>query len=129
MYCLDSNIFIALFRGDKDLKGRVELLRPDEISTTSIALSELFKGAFQTSNRDSGISIIKRLAASYQVFPFDADCALIFAEDYAKLEMIGKPTQEKDLMISSIAKLNDLTLITRNIKHFINIPDLKIEEW
>ena len=129
MYCLDSNIFIALFRGDKNLKTRIESVNPAEISTTSITLSELFKGAFQASKRDSGIDMIKRLAVSYEIFPFDTGCALIFAEDYAKLGIIGKPTQEKDLMIASVVKQNDLILVTRNKKHFENIPDLKLEEW
>lgn len=129
MYCLDSNIFISMFRGDRDLKSRIDLLNPGEVSTTSISLSELFKGAFHSSNRDSGIDIVKRLAVSYEIFPFDANCALIFAEDFSKLETMGKPTQEKDLMIASIAKSNGLVLVTRNKKHFDNIPDLKVEEW
>jgi predicted nucleic acid-binding protein len=42
---------------------------------------------------------------------------------------MGKQTQEFDLMIASIAKENNLIVITRNKKHFEDIPDLKVEEW
>ena len=37
--------------------------------------------------------------------------------------------QVRDLMISSIAISKDLILVTRNKKHFENIPGLKLEQW
>jgi len=35
--------------------------------------------------------------------------------------------EDFDLMIASICLANDLTLITNKLKHFKNIPDLKVE--
>jgi predicted nucleic acid-binding protein len=32
-------------------------------------------------------------------------------------------------MIASVAVAYDLTLVTNNVAHFQNIPDLQLEDW
>lgn len=41
----------------------------------------------------------------------------------------GKLIDIKDIFIASIALSRNLKLITRNIKHFSGIPQLKVEKW
>ena len=47
----------------------------------------------------------------------------------ARLEATGKPLDDPDLRIASIALARDLTLVTGHVKHFARIPDLRIENW
>ncbi len=129
MYCLDSGIFIPLLRGDKEIKKKLDSLNPENISLTTITLSELFRGAFKSRNLEHDLSMVYDLIRDYKVFSFDIESSEIFGKDFVHLEKSGKLTQVLDLMIGSIAKSNSLTLVTRNKKHFENIPNLKVEEW
>jgi tRNA(fMet)-specific endonuclease VapC len=129
MYCLDSDVIIALFRGDVELRKKITSLDADEISTTIINLCELLKGAYKNKKRERELPLIEEFIQNYRIFYLDLQSSHIFGVDFNGLEKIGKTTQEKDLMIASIAKANGLVLVTRNRKDFENIPDLKIEVW
>ena len=41
----------------------------------------------------------------------------------------GEVVFEVDLMIAAVALVHDLTLVTNNIKHFRQIPGMRLEEW
>lgn len=129
MYCLDANIIISIFRGDKELKKMADSIGPGDVSFTAITLCELFKGAYKAKNREAALSLIYELMRDYRLFPLNAKSAEIFGADFNRLEQAGKQTQVLDLLTASIAKENGLVLVTRNKKHFENIPDLKVEEW
>lgn len=128
MYCLDSTIVIALFRGDKDLRDKIESIDKEKINITSISLCELFKGAHKK-GKEKSLHVLEEFIKNYKTLVLDVKSSRIFGIDYNELVSVGKLTQEPDLMISSIAKVNNLIIVTRNKKHFENIPDLKIEEW
>ncbi|MFO7865930.1 MAG: VapC toxin family PIN domain ribonuclease, partial [Candidatus Aminicenantes bacterium] len=40
-----------------------------------------------------------------------------------------KIIQDMDILIAATALTHNLTLVTNNIRHFKNIPDLRIENW
>lgn len=129
MYCLDTSIVVSVFRGDKELKRKIELINPEDVFVTTVSLCELFRGAYKTKNIETVLSEIESLTRNYSLLTLDATSSEIFGLDSNKLEKNGKQTRILDLMIASIAKANNLTLVTRNKKHFENIPGLKTEEW
>lgn len=129
MYCLDSNIIISALRGDKELKRRIESVEPENIAIASVTLCEMFRGAYKTSNPEKALFLIRSLIGNYRTLPLDEKCAEIFGIDFNKLEKMGKQTQIFDLMLASVAKRNGLIVVTRDRKHFENVPDLKMEEW
>ena len=61
------------------------------------------------------------------VIPFDDVAAQHFAplQQTKKLRKIGRA----DLLISSIALANDAVLVTRNLRHFHQVPALRVENW
>jgi len=61
------------------------------------------------------------------ILAVDADAALEFdrLRKNKKLKKIGRP----DLLSACIALANRATLVTRNLKHFRQVPGLKIENW
>jgi len=63
------------------------------------------------------------------IFPYKSESAIIHAGLRAKLEAKGKTIGFVDSQIASIALANNLILVTRNIKDFENIEDLKLENW
>lgn len=66
---------------------------------------------------------------SLPILPYASEAAVIHAGLRVKLEAKGQATGYVDSQIASIAMANNLTLVTRNIKDFENIEDLKVENW
>ncbi len=61
--------------------------------------------------------------------PFDIDAACEFGKIQSELKTMGKPTGELDALIAAVARSRDDILVTNNIKDFINIPNLQLENW
>ncbi len=129
MYCLDSSIMVPVLRGDRDLKRKLDSIKSEDVSFTTITLCELFKGAYKSSKKEEAIRLLYEILRNYRVLTLNIKSSEFFGADYTELERRGMLTQILDLMIASIAKENDLVLVTRDKKHFENIPDLKLEEW
>ncbi|MBW1715144.1 MAG: hypothetical protein JRJ77_04850 [Deltaproteobacteria bacterium] len=51
------------------------------------------------------------------------------AEIYACLKKQGNLIEDADILMASIAIVEDLVLITNNIKHFERIEGLATENW
>jgi len=129
MYCLDTNVIIAIFRGDRELAKKIVSINPDDISFTVISLCELFKGAYKSKQREQSLKLIYDFASNYELLGLTQNSCEIFGKDFNALDNVGKQTEQFDLLTASIAKENNLILITRNKKHFTNISDLQLEEW
>ncbi|MEX0715518.1 MAG: type II toxin-antitoxin system VapC family toxin [Planctomycetaceae bacterium] len=65
--------------------------------------------------------------ATLDIVPIDAASANRFDDlrTQKKLKKIGRA----DLLIASIAIANRATLVSRNLKHFRQVPDLNVENW
>lgn len=130
MYCLDTNIVIDIFRGNEKirekLKSLIKLNKP--IFITTINLFELYKGAYLSSKSQEALRLIEDFIDSIGILEANKMSCEEFGKEYARLRKIGKLTNEIDLMIASIAKANNCTIITKNRKDFENI-NIDIEVW
>ena len=63
----------------------------------------------------------------FQVIPFDATAAAEFdrLRQVKKLKKIGRA----DLLIACIALAHGALLVTRNLRHFKQVPGLRVENW
>jgi tRNA(fMet)-specific endonuclease VapC len=52
-----------------------------------------------------------------------------YARIRSVLERSGKPIGNMDLLIASHAVAQRMTLVTNNLRHFSNVPGLKVEVW
>ena len=96
------------------LRGRIAYMLTAQTATDLLRAQALF---LQTEHRLSQLDII----------PFDEVAATRFHQLRAikRLRKIGRA----DLLIASIALAQQATLVTRNVRHFRQIPHLSIENW
>ena len=129
MYCLDTNIIIAVFRGDKELSKKIAGVEREDVSFTIVTYCELLKGAYIAQRREESLNLIKAFTASYRLLALTPESCELFAKDSGTLRTAGTQTQDIDLLTACIAKEHGRILVTRNKKHFENIPGLKVETW
>ena len=129
MYCLDTDVAIANFRGDESIRERLNYLSTGRLFVTPVTLCELYRGAFLSGNLEKNKLLVDKLLERVSILNFDLPACEIFGRIYGILKQLGKLTQDSDLMIASICLSNNVILVTRNKKHFENIKGLKVEEW
>jgi len=99
------------------------------LNTTAINAYELFQGALLHSKKEESIRKVEILLDSFRTLNFTGPTSWIATEIYAQLRKKGAMIDLEDICIAAIAKLNDEMIVTRNIKHFSGIKDLKIQKW
>ncbi len=129
MVCLDSDVLIDFFRNDKEtVKKIIELKnRGLELATTTINSFELLKNSSKLNIEE--ISKIKSFLRDTLIFDFDFNSSIKAAEIFDYLKLKGEPLDIADIMIAAITITNNQSLLTRNIKHFSRIAELKLESF
>ena len=135
MACLDTTILIDLL-GNKSAHRERALAKIDQLSqdreplyTTRFNLAELYVGIERSKSSKSEEKLIGNLLKFINVLEFDERAARLFGQITAYLQMIGKPAGDMDVLIAATALAATQKLITRNARHFENIPQLNVEEY
>ena len=129
MACLDTNFIIDYIKGKVDIE---ELNKLGEfISVTSPSIVEIIRGLYlkRTSQhvKQYEEEKIEDTLNSLNILQLNKESAKIAGKLQAELINKGEDIGITDILIASIAIQNNETLITRNIKHFEKIPNLKIQ--
>jgi tRNA(fMet)-specific endonuclease VapC len=66
---------------------------------------------------------------SVPILPYDEAAASWHATERARLVQLGLTPAFSDSQIAAVAKIHDLTLITRNVKDFSQFEGLHVESW
>jgi tRNA(fMet)-specific endonuclease VapC len=131
MVLLDTDILIQFLRNDEDAKEKISRLLESYqlLSTSSINVAELYFGAYLSENKEENINAVNKLLSKLVIYPFDIIDGKIYGEIRASLKRKGELINELDIFIASIAIEKDITLITRNIKHYEKVHKVQVETW
>ena len=127
-HLLDTNICSAHFRRPGGLAHQF-LQHVGRLFVPTIALGELYAGAYHVSDPTDLLQRIEDLLEDVNVLDFDPVCAKKFGEIRGSLLRQGISIPSVDLMIGSVALVHDLTLVTHNTADFRNIPGIRLENW
>ena len=64
-----------------------------------------------------------------QQVPYDEAAAHWHGVERARLEALGRPAPYVDGQIAAIAHVNELTLVTANVKDFKRFSGIEVESW
>lgn len=130
-YCFDTDVLSAVMRPAPPLHliRRLAQIPAEEQFTTAVTLGELLYGASRRGSARLAERIRELVQFAVAILPFDEAAAEVYGPLRARLESDGRLLPEPDLRIASIALSNDLTLVTGNVRHFVRVPDLRVENW
>jgi len=135
MACLDTTILIDLAgRSDRLRKRALEKLkelvkRGESLVTTRFNVAELYIGIARSDNPKAEEAAVHGLLADFGILEFDDRAAWIFGQITAYLQSAGKPAGDMDVLIAATAMATGHSIITRDIAHFADVPELKVEQY
>jgi tRNA(fMet)-specific endonuclease VapC len=137
MYLLDTDTLTHLYRGTSNVIRQLNAVEDVDVGITIITKVEVLRGRIDyLLKAETGANLLKaqellfrteELLSQLLIVPmsqaasreFDRLCAV------SKYRKIGRA----DLLIASITLANRAILVTRNQRHFKQIPGLPVENW
>jgi len=101
-------------------------LGDDGLAVSIIAVAEIYEGAFGTPDPQATLDGFRAFLSDFAILPVTDPIVEQFARLRATLRRQGQSITDMDLLIAATAIAEDLTLITRNVRHFARLPDLQI---
>ena len=135
MPVLDTNILIDLGysrRGEYAKAVAVVSMakaRGETICTTRLNVAELRVGIERAPDRAAEERRVSRTIAPLVILEFDEQAAEHFGRIQGHLLDIGRPIGDMDALIAAVCFANGQRLITRNFRHFLDIPGLVVEGY
>lgn len=133
-YLLDTNVLSELIKPKPNIKVAEAFYESaNRIATATVVLHEMVFGCnrLPPSEKRQAIEkfIVEVVIQSMPILSYDARASLWHAEERARLTAVGLTPAFADGQIAAIAKVNNLTLVTRNISDYANFVDVAIETW
>ena len=134
-YLLDTDHLSLLQRKDARVGARLLTLPRIDGATAVISYEEQMRGWLAKLNRAQTpeqfceayalLCNMQRFYCSLHLIEFDRNCLTIFD----RLRKVYRRTKTTDLRIAATALAHDATLVTRNTQDFIDIENLRLENW
>lgn len=137
MHILDTDTLSQLQRGNENVKNRLANAKDYEFGITIITKAEILRGRIEFLLKAENSETLERaqrlltesenLLAQLLTVNFDKNSFAKFDEfrQNRKYRKIGRA----DMLIASICLANRAVLVTRNVKHFKQFPNLEVENW
>ena len=129
MILLDTNTCIYIINNrPPNVLEKFRKYKAGEVSISSLAASELAYGVAKSGSAKNR-KALDMFLAPLQILPFDSQCLWFYADLRASLEKQGLSIGPMDTLIAAQALSIDGTLVTNNIKEFMRVPKLKLDNW
>ncbi len=137
MHILDTDTLTHLQKGNERVKSRLTAAADFEFGITIITKAEILRGRIEFLLKAEDAAALEKaqryllesenFLEQIPTFGFDKDSLQKFDElrQNSKFRKIGRA----DLLIAGICLTRRAILITRNVKHFKQFPNLQVENW
>ena len=129
MFLLDIDTIIYSLKGNEKIAENLKRHMNDPLSICVITLMELYYGAYKSQKVESNLAKIRALENAFDIIPIGTESIQVFGLIKSKLEKRGKPLDDFDIILASVALTHNLTLVTNNTRHFQRIEGLSLANW
>ena len=93
-----------------------------------MTLAELKFGVEKSEKPEKNKKALDNFLTGIQVLPIFHSLDL-YAKEKARLQKVGTPVDDFDLLIGVTSVTHKLTMVTNNTNHFKRISGIKLEDW
>ncbi|MDY6774070.1 MAG: type II toxin-antitoxin system VapC family toxin [Candidatus Nanohaloarchaea archaeon] len=126
---VDTDVLSDFLRGRQEAVDAVERHSQERpIATTDINVFELYYGAFKSEKSERNVSKLKGFLNTIPVRSTSGDSMETAGRMAAEQEERGERVGVKDVLIGSIASLEDEPVLTRNVDEFQRLEGVELLE-
>ena len=125
-YLVDTDRMASYLNGRQDAIELLSSLRDEGLSISIITYGEIFDGIYLSNDPRGKERAFSQLLRRVRVLPLNRTIMKRFARIRGQLRRQGLTVHDPDLLIAATALTHDLTLVTRNVRHFQRVPDLDL---
>lgn len=125
-YLVDSDWLIDAVRGIPAAVDLLARLHDEGLAVSIVSYGEVFEGAVGAPDPEAEFARFRRFLGGLALLELDDAVMERFAYLRAELRRRGQLIPDLDLLIAATALHHDLTLLTRNARHFDRIAGLNL---
>jgi tRNA(fMet)-specific endonuclease VapC len=130
-YLLDTNILSEPLKPQPNPAVMTEIQRhTGEIAIAATTWHEIRYGCEllpPSQRRDKIATYLQYVQATFPILSYDSDAAAWHASERVRLR--NQPPAFQDGQIAAVAAVNQLILVTNNVRDFVNFRGFTIENW
>ncbi|WP_256871824.1 PIN domain-containing protein [Nostoc sp. TCL26-01] len=137
MYLLDTDTLTHLYAGNPNVVERIKAIGDPEVGITIITKAEVLRGRIDyLLKAETGENLLKAQELLFRTEELLRQLLIIpisqaASDEFKRLRAVSKLRKigQADLLIASITLVNRAILVTRNTRHFKQIPGVRIVNW
>ena len=126
-FLIDTDWIIHYLNGKQNSIEKLNGLRPDGLALSMISFCEIYEGIFGSREAQRHETGFKEFLTGLTVVELTEDVCKKFGELRNELRRKGELIADFDLLIASTALVNNLVLLTENVKHYQRIKGLQMK--
>ena len=126
-YLVDTDWVVEYLKGKPSVVETLRALASDGLAVSLITYGEIYEGVYYGHDRQRHEQGLHDFLAIAPTLPLTRAIMQRFAIVRGSLRRQGQLIGDADLLIAATALHHDLTLLTRNARHFQRVPDLKLQ--
>jgi len=128
-YLLDTDMCIYWLKGWENVKVKLLAAGWEQVAISVITQAELYYGAYNSSRVTDNLKRANNFVEHVPILSLHEATLKRFGSLKAQLRQSGQPLPDFDLLIASVALVENRVLVTNNTRHYRRIPDLQLENW
>ena len=125
-YLVDSDWVAEYLKGRATAVNLLDSLFEEDLAISIITFGEIYEGIYYGTDPQRNELVFRSFLRGVRVLGINRTIARRFALIRGKLRAEGQIIPQPDILIAATALQYDLTLLTRNLRDFERIPDLKL---
>jgi tRNA(fMet)-specific endonuclease VapC len=126
VYLVDTDVVASYLKGRDDAVALLSSLLSAGLAISVVTFGEVFEGIYFGRDPSKHAAEFRRFLHGARVLDVNRGVARRFARIRGDLRQRGQLIGDPDLLIAATALHYDLELLTRNLRHFQRIPELKV---
>lgn len=129
-FLIDTNICIYIMNNHPpEVLPKFKSIGVGKVGISSITVSELHYGACKSNHIKKNIKRLDEFLSPFEILSYDENASKYYGKIRSQLEKQGNIIGPLDMLIAAHALSNNLILITNNVKEFMQIKFLRVENW
>ena len=125
-YLIDTDWVADYLAGRQEAFRLFSGFRRDEISVSLMTSGEIYEGVYYSRDPRGSQRTLRNFLRWVSVAPISRSVMQGFARIRGDLRSRGQLIGDPDILIAATAIQHDAILVTRNIRHYGRIPELKL---